>query len=242
VSRLPDVTECPVHHGYEPFVQKNPLPAYAALRAEEPVMYDERIGYWVVTRYDDVKAVFDDWATFSSENAQAPVRERGAEAKRIMDEGGFTAYSGLSARVPPEHTRIRKIVTRAFSPRAAEAMRDAQTAELAPGDAIFIPHMWWHHVRSLDPLSILVNYWWDEAQEPQPGLAPINALVHALLSFEGLPPQQRSAWQAMFDHFVFRADGDPNGHVPEERRGIRGKLTADSKARLRRTLAQMLGR
>src|SRR6185312_11663666 len=85
------VAECPVHHGYEPFAQKNPFPVYAALRAEEPVMYDERIGYWVITRYDDVKAVFDDWATFSSENAQAPVRERGAEAKRIMEEGGFTA-------------------------------------------------------------------------------------------------------------------------------------------------------
>lgn len=127
-------------------------------------------------------------------------------------------------------------------PRAAEAMAHARTAELAPGDAIYIPHMWWHHVRSLDPMSILVNYWWDEAPEPQPGLAPINALVHALLSFEGLPAEQRAAWQAMFDHFVFRADGDPNGHVPEERRGIRGKLTADSKARLRRTLAQMLGR
>ena len=80
-------------------------------------MYDERIGYWVVTRYDDVKAVFEDWHTFSSENAQAPVRERGAEAKRIMEEGGFTAYSGLSARVPPDHTRIRKIVSRAFTPR-----------------------------------------------------------------------------------------------------------------------------
>ena len=39
VSTLPDVTECPVHHGYEPFVQKNPFPAYAALRAEEPVMF-----------------------------------------------------------------------------------------------------------------------------------------------------------------------------------------------------------
>lgn len=104
-------------HGFEPFAQTDPFPAYAALRAEEPVMYDERIGYWVVTRYDDIKTVFGDWETFSSENAQAPVRERGAEAKRIMEEGGFTAYSGLSARIPPDHTRIRKIVQKAFTPR-----------------------------------------------------------------------------------------------------------------------------
>jgi len=113
---------CPAHHGYEPFRLDDPFPAYAALRAEEPVMYDERIGYWVVTRYDDVKAVFEDWHTFSSENAQAPVRERGPQAKQIMADGGFTAYSGLSARVPPEHTRIRKIVARAFTPRRYKAL------------------------------------------------------------------------------------------------------------------------
>jgi hypothetical protein len=148
----------------------------------------------------------------------------------------FTPAGTPVSLVDPEAPDLERF------PLAAEAMGHARTAELAPGDAIYIPHMWWHHVRSLDPLSILVNYWWDEAPEPQPGLAPINALVHALLSFEGLPAEQRSAWQAMFDHFVFRADGDPNAHVPEDRRGIRGHLTADSKARLRRTLAQMLGR
>ncbi|HZK32267.1 MAG TPA: cytochrome P450, partial [Corynebacterium sp.] len=110
------------HHGYEPFDQKNPFPAYAALREEAPVIFDERIGYWVVSRYDDIKAVFDDWETFSSENAQQPVRERGPEATKIMKDGGFTAYSGLSARVPPEHTRIRKIAQRAFTPRRYKAL------------------------------------------------------------------------------------------------------------------------
>lgn len=105
------------HHGYEPFQMKDPFPAYAELRAEEPVMFDERIGYWIVSRYDDIKAVFDDWETFSSENAQAPVRERGPQATQIMKDGGFTAYSGLSARVPPEHTRIRAIAQKAFTPR-----------------------------------------------------------------------------------------------------------------------------
>lgn len=110
------------HHGYEPFQMKDPFAAYAELRVHEPVMYDERIGYWVVSRHADVKAVFDDWETFSSENAQAPVRERGAEASRIMKEGGFTAYSGLSARIPPDHTRLRAIAQRAFTPRRYKAL------------------------------------------------------------------------------------------------------------------------
>jgi cytochrome P450 len=116
---------CPVHHGFEPFQQKDPFSAYASLRAEEPVMYDERIDCWVVTRYDDIKAVFGDWESFSSENAQAPVRGRGPKASKIMADGGFTAYSGLSARVPPEHTRIRNVVSKAFTPRRYKVLEPA---------------------------------------------------------------------------------------------------------------------
>jgi cytochrome P450 len=109
---------CPVnHHGYQPFDMNDPFPAYEELRREEPVMFDDRIGYYVVTRYDDIKATFNDWESFSSENAQAPVRPAGAPAKQIMAEGGFTAYSGLSARIPPDHTRIRGVATKAFTPR-----------------------------------------------------------------------------------------------------------------------------
>jgi mannose-6-phosphate isomerase-like protein (cupin superfamily) len=148
----------------------------------------------------------------------------------------FTPAGTPASLVDPEAPDLDRF------PRAAQAMDQAMTAELGPGDAIYIPHMWWHHVRSLDEHSILVNYWWDAAPPPQPGLAPMDVFIHALLVFESVPEEQRAAWQAMFDHFVFQADGDPNAHIPEGKRGIRGKLDADSKARLRRTLAQMLGR
>lgn len=113
------------HHGYEPFDMKDPFPAYAELRREEPVMYDERIGYYVVSRYEDVKATFEDWESFSSENAQAPVRPMGGPAKKIMADGGFTAYSGLSARVPPEHTRLRSVASKAFTPRRYKVLEPA---------------------------------------------------------------------------------------------------------------------
>lgn len=113
------------HHGYEPFDMKDPFPAYAELRREEPVMYDERIGYYVVSRYEDVKATFEDWESFSSENAQAPVRPMGEPAKKIMADGGFTAYSGLSARVPPEHTRLRSVASKAFTPRRYKVLEPA---------------------------------------------------------------------------------------------------------------------
>jgi hypothetical protein len=124
-------------------------------------------------------------------------------------------------------------------PRFAEALRHAETAELAPGDAIFIPYMWWHHVRSLDPFSMLANYWWSATPAPQPGLAPIDALVHAALAIKDLPGNQREAWRAMFGQIVFDADAD---HIPESRRGIRGRIDEAAKANLRRQLGALMGR
>ena len=105
------------YHGFEPFKLTDPFAAYKELRAEAPVMWDDRINMFVISRYEDVKAVFDNWETFSSKDAQSPIRPLCAEAKKIMADGGFTAYSGLSARIPPEHTRIRAVATKAFTPR-----------------------------------------------------------------------------------------------------------------------------
>jgi hypothetical protein len=64
-------------------------------------------------------------------------------------------------------------------------------------------------------------------------------MIHALLTFSGLPQNQRDAWRAMFDHVVF---GPPPDHIPGVKRGIRGDLGEDSKERLRRQIAQMMAR
>ena len=54
-------------------------------------------------------------------------------------------------------------------PRYAEAWTTAQQATLEPGDAIYIPYCWWHGVESLEPVSILVNYWWNEGMTRRRG-------------------------------------------------------------------------
>lgn len=153
MSATSSVSGCPVahaavapadHHGYQPFDQDDPFPAYARLRNEQPVMYDDRTGLYVVSTYDDVKAVFENWETFSSENAQAPVRSRGPQATQIMQAGGFTAYSGLSARRPPEHTRIRAVAQKAFTPRRFKVLepmiRDNVKAAIARMQDQDTPH------------------------------------------------------------------------------------------------------
>jgi hypothetical protein len=50
-------------------------------------------------------------------------------------------------------------------PRYAKALESAQEAELSPGDAIFIPKDWYHHVEALERFNVLVNYWWDASKE-----------------------------------------------------------------------------
>jgi cytochrome P450 len=116
---------CPVHgvaREFRPFDIADPFALYARARAEEPVFFSEEIGFWVVSRYEDVHAIFKDPATFSSENTQAPYKRRPAAVQQVLDDGDFRAYSGLSARQPPEHTRLRGFVKKAFTPRRVATM------------------------------------------------------------------------------------------------------------------------
>lgn len=84
------------------------------------------------------------------------------------------------------------------------ALEAAQVAELGPGDAIYIPPLWWHHVESLERLNALVNYWW-KGPPDAPGESPsaIEALHLALQTFSAMPPEQRAGWRSIFTNFVF---------------------------------------
>jgi cytochrome P450 len=106
-----------VARDFDPFEIGDPFDFYARVREEEPVFFSEQLGYWVVSRYEDVIAIFKDPRTFSSENTQAPYKPRPPEVQRVLEEGDFRAYSGLSARQPPDHTRLRGFINKAFTPR-----------------------------------------------------------------------------------------------------------------------------
>jgi hypothetical protein len=124
-------------------------------------------------------------------------------------------------------------------PRFAEAARHGLTAELEPGDALYIPTAWWHHVRSLDGLNVLVNYWWRD-MPPEVG-TPFAVLLHGLLAVRHLPAPQRAAWRAIFDHYLFEANGDPAAHLPDDRKGVLGPLTPSLARNIRAFLKRALG-
>jgi len=126
-------------------------------------------------------------------------------------------------------------------PRFGEALSHALSAELAPGDAIFIPPLWWHHVQSLEACNMLVNYWWGgSAGVINDALAGFNCLNDALLTLRQLPATQRAAWAEVFAHYVFGDADEAVAHIPAERRGVLGKLNAEAIRERRARLAAKL--
>ncbi|MFK3737525.1 cupin-like domain-containing protein [Massilia sp. TN1-12] len=125
-------------------------------------------------------------------------------------------------------------------PRFRTALEHAQVAELGPGDALFIPSMWWHHVEALDRFNILVNYWW--RQSPDWMDTPTNSLMLALLTMRELPPAQRRAWQEIFRHYIFEPDEASLAHMPEQRRYALAPLDEDGARILRGQVLKRINR
>ena len=127
-------------------------------------------------------------------------------------------------------------------PRFAQALAAAESADVEPGDAVFIPNLWWHNVESFEPLNASLNFWWLDAVEW--AAEPFAALAHALLAITPLPESRRRAWRQMFDHYVFQTNGDPVPYLPPQRRGLLGPLNAPLKDHMRvqiiRSLTKLL--
>lgn len=125
-------------------------------------------------------------------------------------------------------------------PRFREALAHARVAELEPGDAIFIPSMWWHHVEALAAFNVLVNYWW--RQSPDWMDTPTNALMLALLTMRELPDAQRQAWQEIFRHYIFEPGEASEGHLPPHARHAQSPLDENRARALRATILKRINR
>jgi hypothetical protein len=125
-------------------------------------------------------------------------------------------------------------------PRFREALAAGQVAKLEPGDALFYPAMWWHHVEALDPFNVMINYWWNTS--PAFIDTPMTTLLHAILSLRDRPEPEKQAWRALFDYYVFGDADRPAQHLPEQARGILAPLDDVAARRLRAELLQRLNR
>jgi len=161
----------------------------------------------------------------------------------------FTLYAPeLTDRLyvgPIDHTMAGQPVSLAASatsddpryPRFAEIRDQALVADLSPGDALYLPKLWWHQVEATAPFNVLVNYWWDGFSAGPD--APYAGLLLAMIAIAERPARERAAWRALFDHYVFRPSGHPLAHLPAERHGILGPLR-ENYGKLRLRIMQML--
>ena len=104
-------------------IRANPYPFYGELRSQDPIHWDEEMGFWVLSRYSDIASLYND-ERFS--RAQGLMRgfERLPADERGIAEPVYHSFSiTMFYADPPYHTHLRGLMNNAFTPRRVEQMR-----------------------------------------------------------------------------------------------------------------------
>ncbi|MDQ2715233.1 MAG: cytochrome P450 [Chloroflexota bacterium] len=108
-----------LYHLLDPEVLANPYPLYHRLRSEDPVHWDPFLHAWVVTRYADVLTVFQQ---FSANRTPTPEQLEALGLATLKPLARVMVHQMLFLD-PPDHSRIRGLASRAFTPRRVEVLR-----------------------------------------------------------------------------------------------------------------------
>jgi hypothetical protein len=111
-------------------------------------------------------------------------------------------------------------------PRFRSALENAYCVELEPGDALFIPMLWWHHVESLNKVNALINFWWN-GSFAEDATSPnfLDSMKIAILAMRDMTPKQRAAWRCLFDHYLFKQGVDPASYIPKHQHHMLGEMS-----------------
>ncbi|WP_321393577.1 cytochrome P450/oxidoreductase [Emcibacter sp.] len=104
--------------------QVDPAEALRWSRDREPVFYNPKLGYWIVTRYDDVKAVFRDNILFSPSIALEKITPAPPEAMEVLKKYGYAMDRTMVNEDEPAHMARRRVLMDSFLPEALERHQD----------------------------------------------------------------------------------------------------------------------
>jgi len=127
-------------------------------------------------------------------------------------------------------------------PKFADAIPHAEVADLDPGDVLYLPSLWFHHVESLENFGAMINFWWREGPAYLNRSTPLTTLMHGLLTLRDLPLEERLRWRTLFDHYLFQPEGEAVAHIPVHARGLFGAMTPEIEKQLKAYVAQTLSR
>lgn len=125
---------CPVDHTehfplettslQDPEILARPNEFYRAMRSDDPVHYDEKLNMWLISRYEDLQQVLGDPITFSVERGYKEQYAKGyfEEFKQILERDGGGFFPDAIMTDPPEHTRVRKLMEKAFTAHRVKAL------------------------------------------------------------------------------------------------------------------------
>jgi cytochrome P450 len=123
---MDDREGCPFHakelDPFGPAYLAGPYAVFARARREGRVFYSEELGQWLVTRYDDIRAVLRDTRRYSADNATKPLRPLPPEALAALAAADFRPRRVLVDNDPPDHVRIRRHVNKAFNARRLQLL------------------------------------------------------------------------------------------------------------------------
>lgn len=143
------------------------------------------------------------------------------------------------ANVPISMVSLEKPELDRF-PRFQEALNAAFIADLEPGDAIYIPYLWWHGVQSLGSFNVLVNYWFN--QDDCSARYPYAAFLRlAYILFGEMPQHHRTAWRSLYDHYVFQTGGNPTDALSPSHRELPRRIDSEGIGELKAMLRKLLG-
>ena len=160
-------TGCPVSRNaaeFDPFedgYQQDPPEYVRWSREQEPVFYSPRLGYWVITRYADIKAVFRDHITFSPSIALEKITPVSDEANTVLASYDYAMNRTLVNEDEPAHMARRRVLMEPFTPEALkhhepmvrQATRDYVDRFIDDGRADLVDQMLWEV-----PLTVALHF------------------------------------------------------------------------------------
>lgn len=169
---------------FDPFSEEffnDPYNGYRRMREEAPVYYSEEYDFYALTRHEDVEAAYKDYETYSS--------ARGVDLSMVKSGGLPPELKSIIMMDPPEHIRMRKLVNKAFTPRAVAALRPMVTEVIERFLSAVNPDQFdvVQHFSALFPVEVItrmlgvpaehrqqVREWVDTSLHREPGQIEMN--------------------------------------------------------------------